>query len=72
LAALPERVDPEDLARQLEIIEKEIKTDHMSLTALAQLRERVTDLADRSAWVTEAGARKLLLDRAGNLMHRLG
>jgi MoxR-like ATPase len=71
LAALSGRVDGEDIARQLEAIGKELETDHLSLTALARLRERITDLADRAAWVADESARKHLLERTGQLLDRL-
>jgi MoxR-like ATPase len=72
LAAPPERVDGEDLARQLDALDQELKADHHSLTALARLRERVADLADRAAWVTDDVSRRHLLERTGSLLKRLG
>src|SRR5262249_29756184 len=45
LAAVPERVDAEELAGHLNALEQECEKDHLSLTALARLRERATDLA---------------------------
>jgi MoxR-like ATPase len=72
LARLPEEVNDDDLARQLDAVEKELQTDHLSLTALARLRERVADLADRAAWVSDEKSRRHLLDRSGGLLERLG
>jgi MoxR-like ATPase len=72
LAAVPERVDAEELARHLDAAEKEIADGNGSLTALARLRERVTDLSDRAAWVSEEASRKHLLDRAVKLLDKLG
>jgi MoxR-like ATPase len=71
LAAPPEHVDGEDLARQLEVLERELQGERLSLTALARLRERTADLADRAAWVTHEASRKHLLDRAGKILQRL-
>jgi MoxR-like ATPase len=71
-AAVPERVDGEELAVQLDAAERELSADGHSLTAIARLRERVADLADRAAWVTEDGARKHLLDRVAKMLQRLG
>jgi MoxR-like ATPase len=71
-AAVPERVDGEEIAGQLDAAERELSADGRSLTALARLRERVADLADRAAWVTDGGARKHLLDRAAKVLQRLG
>jgi hypothetical protein len=42
------------------------------LLALARLRERVADLADRTAWIVEEKARKHLLERSGKILERLG
>ena len=72
LAAVPEKVDGEELAGQLDAVERELQTDGHSLTALARLRERVGELADRAAWVGDDRARKHLLDRAGKILQRLG
>ncbi len=70
-AAAPEQVDGEELAGQLEAAERELSADGQSLTALARLRERVADLADRAAWVTDEETRKHLSDRAGRILQRL-
>src|SRR5262245_10915857 len=72
LAAVPEAVGAEGLARGLDALEQECANDHLSLTTLARLRERATDLGDRAAWVTDAPPRKHLLDRAGELLKKLG
>jgi MoxR-like ATPase len=72
LAAPPEHVDGEELARQLDGVEQELNGEMPSLTVLARLRERVTDLADRAAWIIDAASRKHLLDRAGKLLDKLG
>jgi MoxR-like ATPase len=71
LAAPPEQVDGEDLARQLETLESELQGERLSLTALARLRERAADLADQAAWVAHEASRKHLLDRAGKILQRL-
>jgi MoxR-like ATPase len=71
LASPPEHVDGEDLARQLETLERELQGERLSLTTLARLRERAADLADRAAWVTHEASRKHLLDRAGKILQRL-
>jgi MoxR-like ATPase len=73
LAAPPERVDGEELARQLDAAERELQADgRPTLLALARLRERVGDLADRAAWVGDERARRHLVERAGKLLERLG
>jgi len=72
LAAVPEKVDGEDLARQLDALEKELAGSSRSLAALARLREQTAGIADRSAWVPDVSARKHLLDRANKLLQRIG
>jgi MoxR-like ATPase len=72
LAAVPGRPDEEELARHLEAIEHEVGTDKLSLTALARLRERVAELADGAAWISDEARRKHLLERTDRLAERLG
>lgn len=71
LARLPEQVDGEEVARLLEGIEKELEQPSQGLVALANLRERVTDLADKAAWISHDGHRKHLLERTSKLLQRL-
>jgi MoxR-like ATPase len=71
LAARKERVDAEDIARQLDEAERDLTVDGQSLLALTRLRERVADLADRAAWIVEDEARKHLLKRSGEVLKRL-
>jgi MoxR-like ATPase len=71
LAAVPERVDSEELARELETVERELEVGKLSMTALARLRERTGELSDRAAWVAEDAARQYLLERAGKILQRL-
>jgi MoxR-like ATPase len=72
LAAVVERVDGEELARQLDAITREIKDRSVGLAAMARLRERLTDLADRAAWLTDDRARRHLLDRVADLLKIMG
>jgi MoxR-like ATPase len=76
LAALPEKADGEEIARQLDLIDGEMPEragkQTLSLLALARLRERLAELADRAAWVTDESARRHLLERSGRLLERLG
>jgi MoxR-like ATPase len=71
LAARHERVDAEDIARQLDDAERQLTADGHSLLALTRLRERVADLADRAAWIVEEAPRKHLLERSGIILKRL-
>ena len=72
LAAVPEAVDPEDLARQLESAEKEVDRGPTALAALARLRDHVGAIADRAAWVGDEQPRKHLLERVARLLARVG
>jgi MoxR-like ATPase len=74
LAAPGEKADPEEIARQLDGIEGEIESapGRLSLLAIARLRERVAELADRAAWVLDEAARRHLVQRTGRLLERLG
>ena len=72
LASLPERVDGEEIARQLDAIALEMQ-DHRSLglAAMARLRERLAELSDRAEWVTEDAPRAHLAGRVRELLKRL-
>ena len=72
LAAVPEAVDPEDLARQLEVAENDIEAGPTSLVELARLREHVGGIADRAAWVGDDLARRHLLDRVARVLAKVG
>jgi MoxR-like ATPase len=71
LAEPGERADAEDVARQLDEVERELQ-GALSLRAASRLRERVADLADRAAWVQDEAARRHLVRRGGELLQRLG
>ena len=69
MSARIERIEPDSL---LGVFEAELETAKApSLSALANLRERVTDLTDRAAWVADDRNRKHLLERLGKLAERL-
>ena len=76
LAATPERADGEAIARDMDTAEVEIKgssgNGKLSLAAVARLRERVADMADRAAWVGDASSREHLIKRAARLLETLG
>jgi MoxR-like ATPase len=71
LAAVPEHVDGEEIARMLETVEGELADRSLSLARLAGVRERLADLADRAAWVRDASQRQHLLDRLGPLLEKV-
>lgn len=66
------RADPEELAKELDAAERELGSGPAGLAALARLRERLTDLSDRAAWVGDEAARRHLLERAAAALRRLG
>lgn len=72
LAARPEQIDGEDLARQLEAVAEEVRAGAPTLTALARLRERLADLHDRAAWITDDAGRNHLLEQIGRLQEKIG
>jgi MoxR-like ATPase len=72
LSAVPERVDGEDLARQLDAVEDELRAGASSLAAVARLRERVAGLSDRTAWLLDDAERGHLRERTARLLDRLG
>jgi MoxR-like ATPase len=72
LAAVQTLPDGEELARQLDDLEKELDGRQLSLAAVARLRERLTDVADRAAWLTETQSRTFVLERARKCLERLG
>jgi MoxR-like ATPase len=72
LAAVPDRVDGEEIASQIDAMSAEVRGRSLGLAALARLRERLTDLADRVAWLSDDAARRHLTDRIGEILKRVG
>jgi MoxR-like ATPase len=72
LAAVPDRVDGEEIASQIDAMSAEVRGPSLGLAALARLRERLTDLADRVAWLSDDAARRHLTDRIGEILKRVG
>ncbi|HQR41441.1 MAG TPA: AAA family ATPase [Gemmatales bacterium] len=64
-------VDAESLALQLAEIKKEIESSPKTLTSLARLRERVSILSDKAAWVADETARQHLLSLAREYLQQL-
>lgn len=71
LAAVHKPIDGEELARQVEEVEHELK-ETLTLTAAARLRERLAQLADQAAWLRDAASRDYLLQRLRQSLHKLG
>jgi MoxR-like ATPase len=72
LAATPERVDGEALAKLLDDSERQLKAASPTLANLARLREQVSRLADQAAWVRDDKVRRHLLDRTSSLLEKIG
>jgi MoxR-like ATPase len=72
LARVEAEPDGEELARQVDGIEEQIRSGKLTLSAAARLRERLTDLADRAAWLGDTDGRKYLLDRTRKCLEQLG
>src|SRR5262245_38453412 len=63
LATVPDRVDGEEIARQLDALADELQARSLSLASVARLRERLAELADRAAWLADDQARHHVVDR---------
>jgi MoxR-like ATPase len=72
LARVEAEPDGEDLARQLDAVEQQIQAGALTLSAVARLKERVTALADRAAWLSDTDSRAYLLGRTRQCLERLG
>ena len=72
LAAIPDRVDGDEIARQLDAVATEIDDRSRGLIAMARTREHLGALADRVAWLPDEPARRHLNDRISDLLRRLG
>ncbi|MCA8934764.1 MAG: AAA family ATPase [Planctomycetes bacterium] len=67
-----ERVDAEQVSRELDGVSGEIQQGGLSLSAVARAKERLTGLADQCAWVEDGKAREHLVGRARELLAKLG
>jgi MoxR-like ATPase len=72
LARVEAEPDGEDLARQLDAVEQQIRAGKLTLSVVARLKERVTDLADRAAWLSDTEGRGYLLERTRKCLEQLG
>ena len=72
LAGVPDRVDGEEIARQLDAIAADIRDRSLGLAALARMREQLGTLSDSTAWLADETARRHLVERIGELLRRLG
>jgi MoxR-like ATPase len=60
------------MARQLDSLAAQIHDRSLSLAAIARVREQLTALADRTAWLADDAARRHLINRIAELSQRLG
>lgn len=67
-----ERVDPEQVSRELEAVSAEILSGGLTLSGAARAKERLAGLADQCAWVEDGVAREHLVGRARELLTKLG
>lgn len=72
LAAVPREVDGDDLARQLDGVDGQIREGNLNLTMIGRLKERIAEVADQAAWLSDSKARAHLLERTRETMQRLG
>ncbi|MGE3804125.1 MAG: AAA family ATPase [Gemmataceae bacterium] len=71
LAALPDQVDAEALARQLDALEERLRAGRPALRELASIREQLADLGDDAAWVADEDTREHLQGRTRKLLETL-
>jgi MoxR-like ATPase len=67
-----ERVDAEQVSRDLDAVGAEIQTGGLTLSGVARAKERLAGLADQCAWVEDGNAREHLVGRARELLAKLG
>ncbi len=67
-----ERVDAEQLSRELDAVAAEVGNGGLTLGGVARARERLAGLADQCAWVEDGNAREHLAGRARELLAKLG
>jgi MoxR-like ATPase len=72
LAAVPNRVNGEEIAREVDAIASGLESRSLSLAALARSREQLGALADSAAWLADEPARRHLVGKIGELLRRLG
>ena len=72
LAATPERVDGETVAKLLADAERQLKEIKPTLANLSRLREQVSRLADQAAWIGDVAARQHMLQSAQILLEKIG
>ena len=72
LAAVPNFVDGEEIARQLDAIASGLNDRSLCLSAVARFRDQLGTLADSAAWLSDEPTRRHLVGKIGELLKRLG
>ncbi len=75
LAKAPDQVDPEELAAQFETIRRQLAgfdNNRPGLVEVTRLREQLTELADRAAWIADEQSRSHLIETSAQLLKQLG
>jgi MoxR-like ATPase len=67
-----ERVDAEDVARELDAVAAQLGNGGLSLAGVARAKERLAGLTDQCAWVEDSREREHLAGRARELLAKLG
>jgi MoxR-like ATPase len=71
LATVHKAVDAEELARQIEGIDKELGPT-LTLSQIARLKDRLATLADQIAWTRDEKVRRHLSEKMGKCWQKLG
>ena len=72
LAAVPNRVSGEEIARELDLVAAGLQDRSLSLAAVARFREQLGTIADSAAWLADLSTRRHLVERIGDLLRQLG
>jgi len=70
LAHVQKAVDGDELARQIDSVEKE-SGPKLTLSQLARAKDRLASLADQIAWIRDEKIRQLLTERVRGCLKRL-
>ena len=71
LASTPEKANPDAISVELDQLAQALSSN-ATLTELARLRERLSQLAEQASWVEVVATRQYLLERVNQLLNRLG
>ncbi len=71
LAGVPDPVDGEKMAQEIDSIAAGIRGRSLGLAAVARFREQLRAIADRAAWLPDENTRRHLVDRINELSRQL-